>query len=116
MKVYNQFTFDETLHISHQTSEAPDVVPGQSMQIAELLRRFTNGQRLNVPQFPQNILQDGDCDEDFSSVPPICEDIVDVEAHAAATAERKAAFNKRMSAKKGAALASEDTADDSAGK
>lgn len=75
-------------------------VPDQDYDVGDLLRRFSNGQRLSVNERPINFLQDGDADEDFSNIQPQCDDIVDVLEYQEETAARKAALKERREAKR----------------
>lgn len=72
------------------------VVPGQAMHIGELLDRFTRGQRLNVHQFPVNAWSESNPDETFDDVPPVCDDIVDIDNFAASHVAHKADFKQRI--------------------
>lgn len=75
-------------------------VPDQDYDVGDLLRRFSNGQRLSVNERPINFLQEGDADEDFSNIQPQCDDIVDVIEYQEETAARKAALKERREAKR----------------
>lgn len=97
MEIINQFTFDVSKSISRQSSDCPDLIPNQAICLAELVRRFSQGQRLNVHSFPPNVF-DGH-DEDVNDAPPSCDDIVDVYALQNAHEEHKREFRERVTKK-----------------
>lgn len=97
MDVITQFTFENSNHISIQSSDSPDLIPNQAISLAELVRRFSQGQRLNVHSFPPNVF-DGH-DEELHDAPPSCDDIVDVYAYQQAHEEHKRDFRERVTNK-----------------
>lgn len=96
MEVISVLNYDPVVALERVSDECPQLVPGQSFSIGELLERFTRGQRLpgiNMDQPNPNYVGDGVPDEDLDDAPPIALDIVDVDA---LDAENKAIRRERL--------------------
>ena len=81
--IRDPYTYDPVCALEATSKECPEFVPGQSFSIADLLERFTRGQRLpgiNMEQPNPNYVGPGVPDEELDDAPPIALDIVDVEA------------------------------------
>lgn len=66
------------VHIAPSRSSKSCCIPGQAMNIQEILDRFSNGQRLNVNQRPQNMVGDDVPDETFDNVQPQIDEVSDL--------------------------------------
>lgn len=101
--IRDPYSYDPGCALEATSKECPEFVPGQSFSIADLLERFSRGQRLpgiNMDEPNPNCVGAGVPDEDLDDAPPVALDIVDVEA---LDAENQAIRRERQQAAEDAA-------------